>query len=625
MPGGLWCRRRLRVARCVTVLIGCCVADAVREFDELYAELCWRRAKSDPAFFMRELMWVQSQRDERGREPFVLFDYQESDLQTFLVERFAIVLKARQLGLSTLVAGYALWLVLFRPGSNIIWVSNNQDNANKAVAMLEVAWHFLPEWAKQRAPEQVSNATQEKAWLHPDGMQSKIKARAGTKTGAASETATLVVLDEFALVDPVVQNDLYRSASPTTDAGGSLIIISTARGRHNRFAKMFLSARQKTSRFVPVFHPWFLSRFVNSRAHLVAGCASCGGRGWMPEVDNGSYCTACVDMSVYEAKRADFPDEPWLHRAEYPATEEEAFRESGRPRFAWLPTREACVEFGWRGLVELDDHGRSVLTPDPLGPLRLSEEGVVPDPDRDYVLSIDPSTGTGGDYTAMTVAYKDEEGNPVRVAFWHANMIEPSEASAQAVALGKMFTGRSGPAKIVVETQGGYGGVFVDFLVRSSYPRIYRHRYEDRRKRKRRETYGLPMQASRKPLVIDTLASYLRPLDGSETGEAMLGGVDVMLLSELESFVNTPSGKVQADTGCHDDLVMSTAIAVWVLHDKRESATPSASSEGTFSSEPVFSVQHIFEQAERVRVAEAKQLRMSVRRSRRRVTTGGRL
>ena len=583
------------------------------ELEQLRAEMMWRRASKDPAFFMRELMWVQSQRDDRGREPFELFDYQEDDLQTFLENQFAVVLKARQLGLSTLVAGWALWLVLFRPGAVIVWVSNNQRNADKAIAMLDTAWHFLPEWAKAKAPRKVGDAASEKVWVHPDGLRSRIKASAGTKTAAASETATLVVLDEFALVDPIIQHDLYRSASPTTDAGGKLVIISTARGRRNRFARMFMDARAGKTRFKAIFHPWFLSRFVNPLAHKVQGCADCGGKGWLPNADGGTYCTSCVDTTIYEAKKADFPEEPHLHRAEYPATPDEAFRESGRPRFQWLPQLEACEEFPYRGRLQADVNGNLVFVEDPEGPLRLAAEAFEPDPDRWYVQSIDPATGTGGDYTAMTVGYMDADGDPVRVAFWHANTVEPVEAANEAALLGKWFTGTAGPAKIVVETQGGYGASFIDELRRLHYPNLYRQRSAETRRRRRGEAYGLAMQWKRKPLVIDRLASFLVPLEGGAS-EARLAGIDPMLLDELESFVRTDQGKVQADVGCHDDLVMSTAIWLWVLVDEAPDATPAPTGEKPSApAGQAFDLSHLFVDAE----AAERQEKIVMRRERR--------
>lgn len=600
--------------------------DFRRDLEEAHAELMWRKAEQDPAFFMRELMWVLSARDERGREPFVLFDYQEDDLADFLENQFAIVLKARQLGLSTLVAGYALWTVLFKPGATIVWVSNNQENANKAIAMLDTAWNFLPEWAKRKAPRKEGDAAQEKVWVHPDGLKSRIKARAGTKTAAVGETVKLVVLDEFALVDPAIQKDLYRSAGPTTDAGGKLVIISTARGRHNQFAQLFMRAQRGENRFRAIFHPWFLSRFVNPKAHLVKTCPDCEGRGWLPNADGGTYCATCVDTRIYEAKKADFPEEPWLHRAEYPATPEEAFRESGRPRFQWLPQLEDLDEVFVRGRLDATETGPRFVE-DPTGSLRVLAEALTPDPSRAYVVSCDPASGQGGDYTAYTAGYLDEDGDPVRVAWWHDNQTEPIEAARELALLGRWLEGPRGPALVVVETQGGYGSSFIDELRRLAYPNLYRSRSVESRKRKRGDTYGLSMQWRRKPLIVDTLAMFLKPAE-DDPRQARMYGIDPTLLSELESFVRTDLGKVQADTGCHDDLVMSAAIWCFVLVEQAEAGGATQLPTGEeqqvrLSAGSTYDLSYLFEEAEVVRAHEAKVLARSARRSARAVRRAG--
>ncbi|MGH3441154.1 MAG: hypothetical protein ACRDUY_03745 [Nitriliruptorales bacterium] len=597
--------------------------------ESLTQEAMFRRASRDPAYFMRTFMWVKDEDGASGRTLFRLFDYQEADLATLVEERFVTVLKARQLGLSTLVAGYALWLALFRPGSNVLWISNNDKNARKAVEMLDMAWRFLPEWFKGRCPRKEGDAAGEKVWVHPDGMKSFIKAYPGTKTAGASETATLVVLDEFALVDPAIQDDLYRSAGATTDAGGSLVIISTARGRHNRFAKMFMTGRRGESRFKAIFHSWVMSRFVNPLASRMPDCPACEGKGLRVDPKGEIiYCAECVDTSIYDAKRADFPDKPWLHRAEYPATEEQAFRESGRPRFPWLPPLEACPPFPHRGQLEYGPSGAPTFTHDPEGLFHFTDEALEPERWRRNVVSMDPATGTGGDYTVITAGFLDEEENPHRIASWRSNIIEPIAAAQEAMKLGRWLAEPAGPALIVVEKQGGYGDTAINELVRAEYPRIYRYRYPDRRRRTKAETYGLPVQWQRRPLIIDNLARFIRPLDEGEAFEARMAGIDPVFRSELESFVRSDRGRVEADTGCFDDTVLSAAIWVWVLVQEVGAAARSASDSGPVAPEEQrFDLSHLYEEAEEVRREIERTNRRTTRRwqaaHRRTLTLGG--
>ena len=587
--------------------------------EDALAELLWRRSGEDPRFFMERCLWIPSQRDPRGREPLRLFDYQAADLETFSAERFVVTLKSRQIGLSTLVGAYAMWLCLFKPGSVVLWISNSQDNANKAVGMLDTMWRYLPRWASERAPKLTSDQAGKKEWSFSDGMTSRIRAYAGTGKAGASETASLVVLDEFALVDD--QDNLFRSTDPTTDAGGSLWIVSTARGAHNRFAQTFRAAQRGESKFTPIFHPWMVSRFVNPLAGKLAGCRRCRGTGLVDDGEGGrGWCPRCVDATGYESKRREFAEKPWLLSAEYPSEPEEAFRESGRPRFPALPrVGDPSVEEVWvRGDMVEGEDGRLRFEPEERGALRLLPE-VAHGAGRwrDYVVFVDPATGTGGDFTAATVLTFDEDALPVRLGWWHANNVEPVDAARRFALLGQWFAGPRGAALLAVESTGGWGdSMLVELQTHLRYPRLYSHRPTGNRRRAVSTKLGFPMHHQRRPMVVDRLAEYV-----SARGPqgVRLAGLDPLLLGELQTFVRREDGKVAADVGCHDDLVMSTAGALWVLlEDVRATDRPDGEREDApVEGEGRLDLSAMFEQVERAREREAEQVSRAVRGMRR--------
>jgi len=69
------------------------------------------KSASDPAHFMRKYCHIQH--PTRGRILFNLYPFQEKVLRLWRDNPYDIVLKSRQLGISTLVAGYSLWLMIF--------------------------------------------------------------------------------------------------------------------------------------------------------------------------------------------------------------------------------------------------------------------------------------------------------------------------------------------------------------------------------------------------------------------------------------------------------------------------------------------------------------------------------
>lgn len=525
------------------------VSDArkARKMQRVWYELEWRRCALDKKYFIRNYVYiqVQPQWDPRGRAKFDMFDYQENALDTWNDNRFVVVVKARQLGFTTLAMADVLWHCLFKPGSNMLLVSKNQDSANKNLGMVKFMYQFLPDWMKERGPVLAKSAEYKLEFEFPDGMKCQVKSFAGTETAGAGETATVVVLDEFALMpDPT---NTYRTIMPTTDAGGRIIIISTARGAYNEFAKIYRGAKNKTNQFVPVFEPWHASRLIGEKE--------------------------------YEAKRREFAANPWEFYSEYPSDDVEAFRESGSPRFASLP--HEAPEFPYRGkIVEDEDSIR----------FELDEEGTVwttdlePDPDSTYYIGADPAQGRGGDYSTAHVLTIEPDGKPRIVAFYRSNMVEPVEWAWDIDRLGRFFSGKYGPALMAVEDQGGQGQLPINELHRNlAYPNPYVFRPTGRRKHNRSDRlFSFPMSADRRRMVIDKLAEYLST---SNTDNPSLLGVNHHLLEELHQFVRQemPGGSVKyaADYGCHDDLVMSLAIALWALVESGDASAPVLDNDGS--------------------------------------------
>ncbi len=531
-----------------------------KELHRLWVELEWRRCAMDEGYFIENYVWIPSMEDPRGRTRFHLFDYQEELLNLSKTNRFVIALKARQIGFTTLGMAHALWLALFRPGATILIVSETQKSSNKNLAQARLAYQFLPNWMKERGPKIKNDSSNGMSFEFNDGMVSNLKASPATNGVFAGETATFVLWDEAALVEPAtLQEDVLRTLLPTTDAGGSMMIVSTARGAYNRFAKTYRAAQRGDSQFVAFFRPWMVSPFMKCGDH----CNWCSG-------DSG-HRVAC--KSRYDLKRREFADQPWRFFQEYPENEEEAFRESGRPRFVGLPPETAYTAFPFRGNLEWRNDHTLEFVHDEGGPLHLTT--LDPDPKGFYVIGADPSQGVGNDYASAHVMTLDEEGNPEIVGYYHSNIVHPTEFASALDRLGRYFSGREWAAKLAVEDQGGQGSLPINELHRHlDYPNPYMHTAAGSRKSKGTRLFAFPMTVDRRRAVIDRLAKYLVTTDG----QTLLSGIHPALRVELGQFVaqETANGNIRyaADVGCHDDLVMSLAIALWILIEEYTEASP---------------------------------------------------
>ena len=111
----------------------------------------YKKCVVDPIYFMKKYCTIQH--PKKGKMKFDLFPFQERCLTEFKDNRYNIILKSRQLGLSTLSAGYALWTMLFQSDKNILVIATGKDVAKNLVTKVRVMYDGLPSWLKTGTEE----------------------------------------------------------------------------------------------------------------------------------------------------------------------------------------------------------------------------------------------------------------------------------------------------------------------------------------------------------------------------------------------------------------------------------------------------------------------------------------
>ncbi len=193
---------------------------------------------SDPAYFIKKYGVIQHPIE--GKIPFLLYDFQEKTLGEFIEHDYNIVLKARQLGLSTLVAAYSLWLMTFRSDKNILVIATKQDTAKNLVTKVRVMHANLPSWLKQPCVEDNKLSLRYK-----NGSQ--IKAVSSKEEAGRSEALSLLILDEAAFIEKIDQ--IWTSAQQALATGGRCIALSTPNGVGNWFHRTWMDAEDSVNKF----------------------------------------------------------------------------------------------------------------------------------------------------------------------------------------------------------------------------------------------------------------------------------------------------------------------------------------------------------------------------------------
>ena len=141
------------------------------------------KCAKDPSYFINEFCVIQH--PQRGKIKFKLFPYQYDVLDEYAENDYNVILKSRQLGISTLTAAYSLWMMLFNADKNILCIATAKDTAKNLVTKVRVMYDGLPQWLKTAIVE-----NNKLSLVFKNGSQ--IKAIASNESAGRSEALSLL-------------------------------------------------------------------------------------------------------------------------------------------------------------------------------------------------------------------------------------------------------------------------------------------------------------------------------------------------------------------------------------------------------------------------------------------------
>jgi len=199
----------------------------------------------DPVFFMKQYCYIQH--PKKGKIKFNLFPFQEDSLTELRDNRYSVILKSRQLGISTLSAGFALWSMLFKEDFNVLVIATTQEVAKNLVTKVRVMHENLPSWLKGNV-----EADNKLSLKFKNGSQ--IKAVSSATTGARSEALSLLIIDEAAFIRNI--EEIWIASQATLSTGGGAIVLSTPNGVGNWFHQTWADAEADINGFHTIKLHW---------------------------------------------------------------------------------------------------------------------------------------------------------------------------------------------------------------------------------------------------------------------------------------------------------------------------------------------------------------------------------
>jgi len=200
----------------------------------------------DPSYFLKT--YARISHPLHGLVPFKTYDFQDDLLKDFNDYRFNVILKARQLGISTITAGYVVWMLLFHRDKNVLVMATKFSTAGNLVNKVKKIMKNLPDWLRI-ANIEIDNRT---SFVLSNGSQ--IKASSTSGDAGRSEALSLLVLDEAAHIEGL--EELWTGLYPTLSTGGRCIALSTPNGVGNWFHKTCTDAEAGANNFHLTNLPW---------------------------------------------------------------------------------------------------------------------------------------------------------------------------------------------------------------------------------------------------------------------------------------------------------------------------------------------------------------------------------
>jgi hypothetical protein len=442
----------------------------------------------------------------------------------------AIILKARQMGLSTLSTGRVFWKSYFNAYNKSVVMAHDSATSD---ALFTMSRNIISNMPDQFTPVLKKSNAKEIMFEHNESGYRLYTA--GSPEAGRGITPTIAHLSEVAfwLHDEKILAGLFQGISQAD--GTEVILESTANGVGNSFHRLWIDAVAGKNEYIPIFVPWFLMSEYRRAAP----------EGFERTDEEEILVTRynLDDDQLYWRRLKIAESGTDKFKQEYPSTPEEAFIVSGSNVFnieklAKLIPQPILAqrEFNFESMMMEDARQGSI------------EIFKYPTFDQSFAIAADVSLGVGKDHSAAVVMNAEREV----CAVYRNNMIDPSKFGDLLFYLGRYYNN----ALMGVESN-SMGIATLNRLAQMGYVNMY---YQTKMANVSKEE-GLRMgwrtTTASKPAIIGFLKNAIEQEEIWIPSRIMIG--------ELMNYVADDNGRTNAIVGHNDDTVIALAIALEMI------------------------------------------------------------
>jgi len=421
-----------------------------------------------------------------------------------------IVLKARQMGISTWISGRLFLKTVTKPGTLTVQVAHTQEAAESLFRMVHRFVQCLPKDLRRTALRTSKSSVRQIVFPELDS-EYRVES-AGDVSAGRGLTITNLHCSEVARWPGDAAETLQglRAAMPPE---GELILESTPMGAGGCFWREWQEAPE--TGMVRHFFPWWMEE-------AYTGTAVC--ETTLTTEECGLIRAQGLTHAQIGYRRQLHADYRGLAKQEYAEDANECFLSSGECVFDRDAIDRRAAEL--RAPIEKRLGGKLLMWYPPVA-------------GREYLVAVDPAGGgTEGDYSAVQVM-------DVRMGMQCAELQCKAGGYELALEIDKLAK-EYGQATVVVERNNHGSGILAYLAGVCRYPRIFQHDGQP----------GWLTSTLSRPQMIGALGAALVDSPGIFSSER--------LLRECRTFVRHRNGKMAAQNGEHDDCLMAMAMALEV-------------------------------------------------------------
>jgi len=472
------------------------------------------KCRDNPMYFIENYIWLELPGENIKMK---LYQPQKKFMRSLLDDHYCIALKSRQIGISTITQAWIVYTMVFYKNVVVGIISRDGDESTDFCRKVMNMIKELPEWMRPTFTKD-----SERTFILDNGSKfyaSQVSLQNPSKT-FRGKSITICIIDEAAFIDKI--DDAFTGFAPSLFKNQKV-----AKQKGVPFGTVIISTPNKTTGI----GRWFFNRWTEATQEE------------SPDKESNQIY---VPHTIHWKDVAEFRDDPDWYKTQCAVLHNDPIKIGQELEMKFLASHNSFFP------PEIVDRLNTV--PDkPQSKITIEKNDLLmwekPNPQKYYLISIDVASASGGDKSVIEVI---DFVNLVQVAEYVGKM-RVDEFCKAVEMVAKIYA-----RNLIVPENNSYGNQVVEYLTQRTkqHFNVYQMRDRGRHTSKKKFRYGLSTNATSRPLIIDSLYTYVK-----ENPEMVRSSG---LALELIGLEDNGHGKVEAGRGMNDDRAMALGFACYV-------------------------------------------------------------